>query len=60
MQVASGRLVAVESTPSELTGGPLADTDLALKKLPIRGGALKKIEGVKVIDSFKKSSVTVK
>ncbi|XP_026537161.1 cilia- and flagella-associated protein 69 [Notechis scutatus] len=58
--VASGRLVTVESTPSELIGGPLADTDLALKKLPIRGGALKKFEGVKVIDSFKKSSVTVK
>ncbi|XP_039193737.1 cilia- and flagella-associated protein 69 isoform X1 [Crotalus tigris] len=58
--VASGRLVTVESTPSELIGGPLTDTDLALKKLPIRGGALKKIEGIKVIDSFKKSSVTVK
>ncbi|KAL7976545.1 hypothetical protein Chor_008494 [Crotalus horridus] len=58
--VASGRLVTVESTPSELIGGPLIDTDLALKKLPIRGGALKKIEGIKVIDSFKKSSVTVK
>lgn len=60
MQVASGRLVTVESTPSELIGGPLADTDLALKKLPIRGGALKKFEGVKVINSFKKNSVTVK
>ncbi|ETE58110.1 hypothetical protein L345_16170, partial [Ophiophagus hannah] len=47
LKVASGRLVTVESTPSELIGGPLADTDLALKKLPIRGGALKKIEGVK-------------
>ncbi|XP_013928826.1 PREDICTED: cilia- and flagella-associated protein 69 isoform X2 [Thamnophis sirtalis] len=58
--VASGRLVTVESTPSELIGGPLADTDLALKKLPIRGGALKKFDGVKVIDSFKKNSLTVK
>ncbi|XP_063003583.1 cilia- and flagella-associated protein 69 [Elgaria multicarinata webbii] len=52
--IASGRIVTVESTPSELTGGPLADTDLALKRLPIRGGALKRIKGVKVMDSFKK------
>nr|XP_060638275.1 cilia- and flagella-associated protein 69 isoform X3 [Anolis sagrei ordinatus] len=58
--IASGRLVTVESTPSELTGGPLADTDLALKKLPIRGGALKSIKEVKVIESFKKGSVSVK
>ncbi|KAH0627473.1 hypothetical protein JD844_003213 [Phrynosoma platyrhinos] len=58
--IASGRLVTVESTPSELTGGPLADTDLALKKLPIRGGALRRIKEVKVIDSFKKGSVSVK
>uniref|UniRef100_A0A6J0SWZ9 Cilia- and flagella-associated protein 69 isoform X1 n=1 Tax=Pogona vitticeps TaxID=103695 RepID=A0A6J0SWZ9_9SAUR len=58
--IASGRLVTVESTPSELTGGPLADTDLALKKLPIRGGALKRIKEVKIMDSFKKGSVSVK
>uniref|UniRef100_A0A8D2J688 Cilia and flagella associated protein 69 n=1 Tax=Varanus komodoensis TaxID=61221 RepID=A0A8D2J688_VARKO len=58
--IASGHLVTVESTPSELTGGPLADTDLALKRLPIRGGALKRIKGVKVMDSFKKGSVSVK
>ncbi|XP_061442850.1 cilia- and flagella-associated protein 69 [Rhineura floridana] len=58
--VASGRLVTVESTPSELIGGPLADTDLALKKLPVRGGALKRIKAVKVMDSFKKDSVSVK
>ncbi|XP_042331530.1 cilia- and flagella-associated protein 69 isoform X2 [Sceloporus undulatus] len=58
--ITSGRLVTVESTPSELTGGPLADTDLALKKLPIRGGALRRIKEVKVIDSFKKGSVPVK
>uniref|UniRef100_K7G727 Cilia and flagella associated protein 69 n=1 Tax=Pelodiscus sinensis TaxID=13735 RepID=K7G727_PELSI len=57
---ASGRLVTVESTPSELTGGPLADTDLALRKLSVRGGALKKIKGVKVLSSFKKNSVSVK
>ncbi|XP_066484602.1 cilia- and flagella-associated protein 69 [Tiliqua scincoides] len=58
--IASGRLVTVESTPSELTGGPLADTELALQRLPIRGGALKRIKGVKVMDSFKKDSVSVK
>uniref|UniRef100_A0A8C0IUE4 Cilia and flagella associated protein 69 n=1 Tax=Chelonoidis abingdonii TaxID=106734 RepID=A0A8C0IUE4_CHEAB len=58
--IASGRLVTVESTPSELTGGPLADTDLALRKLSVRGGALKKIKGIKVLDPFKKDSVSVK
>ncbi|XP_034616289.1 cilia- and flagella-associated protein 69 isoform X1 [Trachemys scripta elegans] len=58
--IASGRLVTVESTPSELTGGPLADTDLALRKFSVRGGALKKIKGVKVLDPFKKDSVSVK
>ncbi|XP_053265440.1 cilia- and flagella-associated protein 69 isoform X1 [Podarcis raffonei] len=58
--VASGRLVTVESTPAELTGGPLADTDLAVKKLSIRGGALKRIKTVKVVDPFKKDSVSVK
>uniref|UniRef100_A0A8D0H5C5 Cilia and flagella associated protein 69 n=1 Tax=Sphenodon punctatus TaxID=8508 RepID=A0A8D0H5C5_SPHPU len=58
--IASGRLVTVESTPSQLTGGPLADTDLALRKLSVRGGALKKIKGVKVVDPFKKDSVAVK
>ncbi|KAJ6666691.1 hypothetical protein lerEdw1_020415 [Lerista edwardsae] len=57
--ISSGRLVTVESTPSDLTGGPLADTELALKRLPVRGGALKRIKGVKVIDSFKKDSVSV-
>ncbi|CAM4521712.1 cilia- and flagella-associated protein 69 isoform X1 [Caretta caretta] len=58
--IASGRLVTVESTPSELTGGPLADTDLALRKLSVRGGALKKIKGVKVLDPLKKDPVSVK
>ncbi|XP_053108424.1 cilia- and flagella-associated protein 69-like isoform X2 [Hemicordylus capensis] len=57
--VASGRLVTVESTPAELTGGPLMDTELALKRLPIRGGALKGVKGVKIMDSFKKDSVSV-
>ncbi|KAJ8389421.1 hypothetical protein AAFF_G00119590 [Aldrovandia affinis] len=35
-----GRVVAVESTPSHLVGGPLANTELALETVPIRGGAL--------------------
>lgn len=59
-QIAAGRLVTVESTPPELTGGPLADTELALKKLSIRGGALQTIKGVKMMEPFKKDSVSVK
>ncbi|XP_040208378.1 cilia- and flagella-associated protein 69 isoform X1 [Rana temporaria] len=47
--VAGGRVVTVESTPSKLTGGPLADTDLALKRVPIRGGALQKTQSVKLL-----------
>lgn len=43
----SGRVVAVESTPARLVGGPLADTDIALKKLPVRGGALQRVKAVK-------------
>ncbi|XP_075683729.1 cilia- and flagella-associated protein 69-like isoform X2 [Rhinoderma darwinii] len=39
------RVFHVESTPSNLTGGPLADTYFACKRLPIRGGALQKIRG---------------
>ncbi|KAH0509785.1 Cilia- and flagella-associated protein 69 [Microtus ochrogaster] len=42
--VPSGRVVTVESTPARLLGGPLADTDIALKKLPIRGGALQRVK----------------
>lgn len=30
-----------------ISGGPLADTDIALKKLPIRGGALAEGESSK-------------
>ncbi|XP_075683735.1 cilia- and flagella-associated protein 69 isoform X2 [Rhinoderma darwinii] len=48
--VACGPVVTVESTPSKLTGGPLADTELALKRVPIRGGALQKTKGVKMLD----------
>ncbi|XP_054846925.1 cilia- and flagella-associated protein 69 [Eublepharis macularius] len=58
--IAAGRLVTVESTPPELTGGSLADTELALQKLPVRGGALQRIKGVKVMEPFKKDSVSVK
>ncbi|XP_036184152.1 cilia- and flagella-associated protein 69 isoform X1 [Myotis myotis] len=48
--VLSGRVVAVESTPARLVGGPLADTDIALKKLPVRGGALQRVKAVKLAD----------
>lgn len=41
-QVGSGCLVTVESTPSQLVEGPLADKDLALKKIPSCEEALKK------------------
>ncbi|XP_068790868.1 cilia- and flagella-associated protein 69 isoform X2 [Struthio camelus] len=58
--IGSGCLVTVESTPPQLVGGPLADTDLALRKLSVHGGALKKIKRVKMLDSFKKNSVSVK
>ncbi|XP_068091630.1 cilia- and flagella-associated protein 69 isoform X2 [Hyperolius riggenbachi] len=46
--VPCGRRVTVESTPSKLTGGPLADTDLAVKRVSIRGGALQKTKAVKM------------
>ncbi|CAH2282348.1 cilia- and flagella-associated 69 [Pelobates cultripes] len=48
--VASGRLVTVESTPSHLIGGPLADTDIAVKRVSIRGGALQKTMSVKMFN----------
>ncbi|XP_077347010.1 cilia- and flagella-associated protein 69 isoform X2 [Lithobates pipiens] len=47
--VPGGHVVTVESTPSKLIGGPLADTDLALKRVPIRGGALQKTQSVKLL-----------
>ncbi|XP_040591768.1 cilia- and flagella-associated protein 69 isoform X3 [Mesocricetus auratus] len=50
--VPSGRVVTVESTPVRLLGGPLADTDIALKKLPIRGGALQRVK-VKPLNELK-------
>lgn len=53
-QVTSGRVVTVESTPTRLLGGPLADTDIALKKLPIRGGALQKVK-MKPLNGLKKT-----
>ncbi|XP_075068003.1 cilia- and flagella-associated protein 69 isoform X2 [Mixophyes fleayi] len=46
--VGCGPVVTVENTPSTLTGGSLADTDLALKSFPIRGGAPKKTRSVKM------------
>lgn len=57
-QVPSGRVVTVESTPARLLGGPLADIDIALKKLPIRGGALQKVKAVKTVNESKKSVPT--
>lgn len=54
----SGQVVTVESTPSRLLGGPLADTDIALKKLPIRGGALQKVKAMKTVNESKKSVPT--
>nr|KAF6418072.1 cilia and flagella associated protein 69 [Rousettus aegyptiacus] len=56
--VPSGRVVTLESTPARLVGGPLADTDIALKKLPIRGGALQRVKAVKIIDEPKKNVLT--
>ncbi|XP_043319351.1 cilia- and flagella-associated protein 69 isoform X3 [Cervus canadensis] len=56
--VPSGGVVTVESTPARLVGGPLADTDIALKKLPIRGGALQRVKAVKTVDEPKKSEPT--
>ncbi|XP_058152997.1 cilia- and flagella-associated protein 69 isoform X3 [Dasypus novemcinctus] len=56
--VSFGRVVTVESTPARLLGGPLADTDIALKKLPIRGGALQRVKAVKNMDEPKKISPT--
>ncbi|CAO2617528.1 hypothetical protein LEMLEM_LOCUS17032 [Lemmus lemmus] len=53
-QVPSGRVVTVESTPARLLGGPLADTDIALKKLPIQGGALQRVKA-KTLPEPKKS-----
>ncbi|XP_054674460.1 cilia- and flagella-associated protein 69 isoform X2 [Grus americana] len=57
--IGSGRLVTVESTPPQLIGGPLAVTDLALRKPSVCEGALKKIKRVKTLDSVKKDLVQV-
>ncbi|XP_075413469.1 cilia- and flagella-associated protein 69 [Tenrec ecaudatus] len=54
--VASGPVVTVESTPARITGGPLADTDMALKKLPIRGGALQRVKAARTAEEPKKSN----
>ncbi|XP_048641395.1 cilia- and flagella-associated protein 69 isoform X2 [Marmota marmota marmota] len=55
LKVPSGGVVTVESTPVRLLGGPLADTDLALKKLPIRGGALQRMKAIKIGNGQNKS-----
>ncbi|KAM5203489.1 metalloreductase STEAP2 isoform 2-T7 [Hipposideros larvatus] len=56
--VPSGQVVTLESTPARLIGGPLADTDIAIKKLPIRGGALQRVKAVKTVGEPKKSVPT--
>ncbi|XP_029414198.1 cilia- and flagella-associated protein 69 isoform X3 [Nannospalax galili] len=56
--VSSGRVVTVESTPARLLGGPLADTDIALKTLPICGGALQRVKAIKTLNEPKKSIPT--
>nr|ACI62513.1 hypothetical protein [Oryctolagus cuniculus] len=56
--VPSGPVVTVESTPVRFLGGPLADTDIALKRLPVRGGALQRVKAVKTADEPKKSVPT--
>lgn len=54
----SGGVATVESTPARLVGGPLADTDIALKKLPIRRRSSQKVKAVKTVDEPKKSDPT--
>ncbi|XP_060052243.1 cilia- and flagella-associated protein 69 isoform X2 [Erinaceus europaeus] len=56
--VPSGPVITVESTPARLVGGPLADTDIAVKKLPIRGGALQRVKVGKTVDEPKRSAPT--
>uniref|UniRef100_A0A8C6RXK3 Cilia and flagella associated protein 69 n=1 Tax=Nannospalax galili TaxID=1026970 RepID=A0A8C6RXK3_NANGA len=58
LKVSSGRVVTVESTPARLLGGPLADTDIALKTLPICGGALQRVKAIKTLNEPKKSIPT--
>lgn len=51
--------MAVESTPAHLTGGPLASTDLALARVPIQGGALRKLPQATAQDLEHLNAVTV-
>uniref|UniRef100_A0A8B9HTG5 Cilia and flagella associated protein 69 n=1 Tax=Astyanax mexicanus TaxID=7994 RepID=A0A8B9HTG5_ASTMX len=53
------RVVTIESTPAALTGGPLANTDLALERVPIQGGALRKVNPTNAEHELP-NSVTVK
>ncbi|RXM28405.1 Cilia- and flagella-associated protein 69 [Acipenser ruthenus] len=55
-----GRLVTVDSTPAQLTGGPLANTDLALEQVSIRGGALQKTKAAKEMEQYQMGSISVK
>ncbi|KAL0961948.1 hypothetical protein UPYG_G00333780 [Umbra pygmaea] len=54
-----GRVITVESTPVHLTGGPLANTELALWRVPIQGGALIKLPPL-TVDPEDFSTDTVK
>ncbi|XP_062034666.1 cilia- and flagella-associated protein 69 isoform X2 [Lepus europaeus] len=57
--VPSGPVVTVESTPVRFLGGPLADTDIALKRPPVGGGASQRVKAVKTADEPKKSVPTL-
>ncbi|XP_066210269.1 cilia- and flagella-associated protein 69 isoform X1 [Saccopteryx leptura] len=56
--VPAGRVVMVESTPAHLLGGPLADTDIALQRLPVRGGALQRVRAVRAVAEPQRSVLT--
>lgn len=58
-QVGPGRFVTVKSEPPQHGGGPLADTDHALRKSSDCKGASKKIKRDKTLDSVKKKSIPV-
>ncbi|XP_066053986.1 cilia- and flagella-associated protein 69 isoform X2 [Chamaea fasciata] len=57
--VRPGRFVTVKNAPRQHGGGPLADTDHALRKSSVCKEALKKIKRDKTLDSVKKKSVPV-
>nr|XP_033787139.1 cilia- and flagella-associated protein 69-like isoform X1 [Geotrypetes seraphini] len=56
--VPCGPLVTIHSTP-ELTGGSLANADLAVRKVAVHGGPLQKVKSVKML-GLNTDSVSVK